>query len=138
MLARKLADNSAAVHNHSAIAHRQQLGQFRRDHQNCQSLLRQLADRAHLHGLKAIGCTLTPYEGAAYYSEAGEPVREAVNQWIRTSGVFDAVFDFDKAVRDPSQEKQIRSDFNIRDHLHPNDAGYKAMADSVDLKIFSN
>ncbi len=99
--------------------------------------LRQLADRAHVHGLKVIGCTLTPYEGAAYYSEAGEPVREAVNQWIRTGGAFDAVVDFESVVRDASNPKQIRPDFNIRDHLHPNDAGYKAMADAIDLKLFA-
>jgi len=98
--------------------------------------LRQLADRAHTHGIKVIGCTLTPYEGAAYYSEAGEPVREAVNQWVRTGGAFDAVLDFEAVVRDASNPKLIRPDFNIRDHLHPNDAGYKAMADSIDLKIF--
>lgn len=98
--------------------------------------LRQLADRAHVHGIKIIGCTLTPYEGAAYYSEAGEPVREAVNQWIRTGGAFDAVIDFEKVVQDTANPKQIRPNFNIRDHLHPNDAGYKAMADAIDLSIF--
>jgi lysophospholipase L1-like esterase len=99
--------------------------------------LHQLADRAHLHGIQAIGCTLTPYEGAAYYSEAGEPIREAVNRWIRTSGVFDHVIDFEAVVRDATNPKQIRTDFNIRDHLHPNDAGYKAMADAIDLSIFA-
>ncbi len=99
--------------------------------------LRQLADRAHTHGIRVIGCTLTPYEGAAYYSEQGESVREAVNQWIRSGGAFDAVLDFENVVKDPANEKQIRSDFNIRDHLHPNDAGYKAMAEAVDLTIFA-
>jgi lysophospholipase L1-like esterase len=98
--------------------------------------LRQLADRAHVHGIKVIGCTLTPYEGAAYYSEAGEPVREAVNQWIRTGGAFDTVVDFEAVVRDTANPKQIRPNFNIRDHLHPNDAGYKAMADAIDLSMF--
>jgi lysophospholipase L1-like esterase len=99
--------------------------------------LRQLADRAHLHGIQVIGCTLTPYEGAAYYSDAGEPVRQAVNRWIRTGGAFDHVIDFEAVVRDSSNPKQIRPAFNIRDHLHPNDAGYKAMADSIDLSIFA-
>ncbi|HLK46833.1 MAG TPA: SGNH/GDSL hydrolase family protein [Bryobacteraceae bacterium] len=99
--------------------------------------LRQLVDRAHTRGLKVIGCTLTPYEGAAYYSEAGEPERLAVNQWIRTSGVYDAVVDFEAVVKDKANPKQIRPDFNIRDHLHPNDAGYKAMADSIDLGLFA-
>jgi lysophospholipase L1-like esterase len=98
--------------------------------------LNQIVQRAHADGIKVIGCTLTPYEGAAYYSEAGEVVREAVNQWIRTSHVFDAVEDFDAVVRDPANPRKIRADFNIRDHLHPNDAGYKAMADTIDLSLF--
>lgn len=98
--------------------------------------LRQLIDRAHERGIKVIGCTLTPFEGAAYYSEKGEQVREAVNQWIRSGGAFDAVVDFDAVVRDPQHPKQILQSFNISDHLHPNDAGYRAMADAIDLSIF--
>ena len=98
--------------------------------------LRQLIDRAHAHGIKVMGCTLTPYEGAAYYSDAGEVMREAVNQWIRTGGAFDTVVDFDAVVRDPANPKQIRTNFNIRDHLHPNDAGYQAMAEAIDLSWF--
>jgi lysophospholipase L1-like esterase len=99
--------------------------------------LHQVVERAHTHGIKVIGCTLTPYEGAAYYSEAGEVARQAVNRWIRTSGGFDAVVDFDGVVQDRSNPKQIRPDFNIRDHLHPNDAGYKAMAEAIDLSLFA-
>jgi lysophospholipase L1-like esterase len=99
--------------------------------------LRQIVERAHTRGIKVIGCTLTPYEGAAYYSDAGEVMRQAVNRWIRTAGVFDAVVDFDSVVRDPDNPKRIRPDFNERDHLHPNDAGYKAMADAIDLAIFA-
>ncbi|HXP86464.1 MAG TPA: SGNH/GDSL hydrolase family protein [Bryobacteraceae bacterium] len=99
--------------------------------------LKQLADRAHMRGIKVIGCTLTPYEGAAYYSESGEVIRMAVNEWIRTSGVFDAVFDFDKVEQDADHPKQFRAGFNTTDHLHPNDVGYKAMADSVDLSLFA-
>jgi lysophospholipase L1-like esterase len=99
--------------------------------------MKQLVDRAHMHGIKAIGCTLTPYAGAAYYSEKGEEIRTAYNKWIRTGGAFDAVADFDKATQDPANPKQIRPDYNIMDHLHPNDAGYKAMADAVDLSIFT-
>jgi lysophospholipase L1-like esterase len=99
--------------------------------------LKQLADRAHMRGIKVIGCTLTPYEGAAYYSEPGESIRLAVNQWIRTSGAFDAVFDFDKVEQDPDRPKQFKAGFNTTDHLHPNDTGYKAMADSVDLALFA-
>jgi lysophospholipase L1-like esterase len=90
-----------------------------------------------MHGIKAFGATLTPYEGAAYYSEKGEGLRQAVNQWIRTSGAYDAVIDFEAAVKDPNNSKQIRPAFNIRDHLHPNDDGYKAMADAIDLSLFT-
>jgi len=100
--------------------------------------LRQIVERAHVHGIKVLGGTLTPYEGAAYYTEKGEAIRQAVNQWIRTSGAFDALVDFDAVVRDPKNAKQIRAEFNISDHLHPNDAGYKAMADAIDLAIFSS
>jgi lysophospholipase L1-like esterase len=99
--------------------------------------MKQLVDRAHMRGIKAIGCTLTPYAGAAYYSDKGEEIRTAYNHWIRTGGAFDAVVDFDKATQDPANPKQIRPDYNIMDHLHPNDAGYKAMADAVDLSIFT-
>jgi len=98
--------------------------------------LRQMIERAHTHGIKVIGCTLTPYVGARYASDAGETVREAVNNFIR-SGAFDAVFDFDKVTQDPANPKQILPAYNISDHLHPNDAGYKAMADSIDLSIFA-
>ena len=98
---------------------------------------KQLIERAHLHGIKVAGATLTPYQGAAYYSDAGEVLREAVNQWIRTSGAYDAVIDFDMITRDQANPKTIRADYNIRDHLHPNDAGYQAMADAVDLSIFT-
>ncbi len=98
--------------------------------------MKQLIERAHMHGIKAIGCTLTPYAGARYYSDNGEEIRAAYNQWVRTGGAFDAVVDFDKATQDPANPKQIRADYNISDHLHPNDAGYKAMADAVNLSIF--
>ena len=97
---------------------------------------KQLIARAHMHGIKAIGATLTPYVGAAYATDQGEEIRETVNQWIRTSGAYDAVIDFDKAVQDPANPKQILATYNIRDHLHPNDAGYKAMAAAVDLALF--
>ena len=99
---------------------------------------KQIIERAHAHGIKVIGATLTPYVGAAYATEQGETMREAVNQWIRTSQAFDAVIDFDKAVQDPANPKQIRPAYNIRDHLHPNDDGYKAMAAAVDLSLFKS
>lgn len=97
---------------------------------------KQLAARAHEHGIKVIGATLTPYEGAAYASPAGEAIRSAVNAWIRTTGALDGVFDFDAVVRDPNAPTKFRKEFNDRDNLHPNDAGYKAMAESIDLGIF--
>ena len=70
--------------------------------------LRQVADRAHQHGIKVIGCTILPYEGATYFREAGETIRQAVNEWIRTSGVYDAVVDFDAATRDPANPRRLR------------------------------
>ncbi len=100
--------------------------------------LRQMIERAHTHGIKVIGCTLTPYAGAGYYSEKGDAIRETVNRWIRTSGAFDAIVDFDSVTRDPNNQKQFRAEFDSGDHLHPNDAGYKAMAESLNLSIFDS
>jgi lysophospholipase L1-like esterase len=98
---------------------------------------KQMIERARAHGIKVIGCTLTPYVGAGYASDAGEAVRSAVNTWIRTGGAFDAVVDFDAATRDPANPKQFLRAYNNSDNLHPNDAGYKAMADAVNLSIFT-
>lgn len=98
--------------------------------------LQQLVARAHEHGIKVFGATLTPYQGAGYYSAKGEAVREALNQWIRTSGVFDAVVDFDKTTRDPANPNKYLPKFDHGDHLHPSDAGYEAMGDSIDLSLF--
>ena len=98
--------------------------------------LRQVVERAHQRGIKVVGCTILPYEGAGYFREAGETIRQAVNEWIRTSGVYDAVVDFDKATRDPASPRRLRPEFDPGDHLHPNDAGYRAMAEAVDLRIF--
>ena len=95
--------------------------------------MKQIIARAHQHGIKVFGATMTPYEGADYFTPQGEKVREAVNQWIRTSGAFDGVFDFDAAVRDPAHPEQFREDYQHGDHLHPNAAGYKAMAATIDL-----
>lgn len=99
------------------------------------AVMKQMIERAHAHGIKVIGCTLTPYEGAGYYSEKGEEIRQSVNRWIRTSGAFDLVLDFDKATQDSANPRTFKATFNNGDHLHPNDTGYKAMADSIDLKI---
>ena len=97
--------------------------------------LQQIIERAHQHGIRVFGATLTPYEGADYYSNDGEATREAVNRWIRTSGAFDAVIDFDAAVRDPNHPTQFREGYQSGDHLHPSATGYKAMAGAVDLSV---
>jgi len=97
---------------------------------------KQLIARARTRGLTVIGATLTPFWGAAYYTDVGETKRQAVNEWIRTSGAYDAVVDFDKATRDPRDPRKLRADFDSCDHLHPNDAGYQAMAAAVDLALF--
>ena len=97
---------------------------------------RQMIDRAHERGLKVYGATLTPFDGAAYFTQDGEAKRSALNQWIRTSGSYDAVIDFDRVVRDPAAPTKIQSGFDSGDHLHPNDAGYKAMGESIDLALF--
>ncbi len=99
--------------------------------------LKQIADAAHEHGMKAFGATLTPYGGAGYSSEKGEQVREAVNNWIRTSGTFDGVVDFDKITQDPANPTHFNPAYDSGDHLHPNDAGYKAMGEGIDLKLFA-
>ena len=96
---------------------------------------RQLIARVHARGLKIYGATLTPFEGAFYFSPEGEVKRQAVNEWIRTSGAYDAVIDFDAATRDPTQPSRFQPGFS-EDNLHPNDAGYKAMADAIDLTLF--
>jgi lysophospholipase L1-like esterase len=100
------------------------------------AIYKQMIARAHMRGIKVIGATLTPFEGAAYYSEAGEGIRTAVNQWIRTTGLLDGAVDFDLVTRDPEHPKKFRPGYNIRDNLHPNDAGYKAMAEAIDLSLF--
>jgi lysophospholipase L1-like esterase len=91
---------------------------------------------AHAAGLKIFGATLTPFQGSGYYSPAGEAEREAVNHWIRTSGAFDGVIDFDRAVRDPAHPLRLLPAYDSGDHLHPNDAGYQAMADAINLALF--
>jgi lysophospholipase L1-like esterase len=100
---------------------------------------RQLISRAHAHGVKLIGATITPFEGVDfpdYYSESKEALRQAVNQWIRTSGSFDAVIDFDALLRDPNHPSRLLPRFASEDRLHPNDLGYQAMADAIDLVLF--
>ena len=98
---------------------------------------KQIIARAHEHGVRVIGATLTPYEGASYASPAGEAVREELNTWIKTGGAFDGVIDFAPAVADRNSPRAFDKQYNDRDHLHPNDAGYKAMADAVDLSVIA-
>jgi lysophospholipase L1-like esterase len=98
--------------------------------------LAQLVARAHEHGIKVFGATLTAYKGAGYFTENGEQIREAVNRWILTSGVFDGAIDFDKATGDPANPLMFAPQFDSGDHLHPKDAGYAAMADAIDLSLF--
>jgi lysophospholipase L1-like esterase len=99
--------------------------------------LDQFVVRSHVRGLRVIGATLLPFEGATYYSADSEQKRSAVNTWIRTSGAYDGVIDFDAAIRDPQHPTQFLAAFDSGDHLHPNDAGYKAMGDSIDLGLFA-
>jgi len=98
---------------------------------------RQLIERAHARGISVIGATITPFEGAHYYVPAGEQVRQTVNAWIRAGGAFDGVIDFDAAMRDPAHPTQVKPDLQRGDHLHPNDTGYAAMADAIELRLFS-
>src|SRR5262245_29379125 len=97
---------------------------------------KQLIARAHARGLKVYGATLTPFEGAAYFTAEGETKRQALNQWIRTSGAYDGVIDFDQVTRDPAAPTKFLPAYDSGDHLHPGDAGYKAMGEAVDLKLF--
>lgn len=97
---------------------------------------RQIIARAHAANIKVVMGTLTPFQGSTSYSEARESQRQAVNRWIRTSGEPDAVIDFDQAVRDPAAPLRLRPDYDSGDHIHPGEAGYRAMGDSIDLALF--
>ena len=97
---------------------------------------RQLIARAHAKGIKVIGATIAPYEGASYWSPEGETQRQAVNRWIRSGGEFDGVIDFDAVLRDPAHPGQIREGLHAGDHLHGSDAGYDAMAKAIDVGLF--
>ena len=94
---------------------------------------RTLIDRAHAAGKCVVGATIAPYKGWQEWDPAGEAVRRQVNAFIRDSGEFDAVTDFDRVLRDPSDPERMRPALDSGDHLHPNDKGMRAMADAVDL-----
>ena len=97
---------------------------------------RQIADRAHRRGLRVYGATILPFGGSFYDHPAREAARQRVNAWIRTAGAFDAVIDFDAALRDPAAPSRLVSSADGGDHLHPNEAGYSQMASAVDLSLF--
>ncbi len=90
---------------------------------------------AHENGLRIIGATLTPIGGSKYDSPEAEAKRQAVNTWIRTSGSYDGIVDFDQVTRDPAQPSRYLPAFDSGDHLHPNDLGYQAMADAINLNL---
>ena len=100
----------------------------------------QIILRAHAHGIRVIGATITPYVGSDYYHPGplSEADRQAVNQWIRAAGHFDDVIDFDTAVRNPHQPDHLLPEFDCGDHLHPSSAGYKAIGESIPLKLFGH
>ena len=101
--------------------------------------MKQMIVRAHDRGLKIFGATLTPFEGTTnpgYFTPEKEVKRKAINEWIRNGKEFDGVIDFDKAVRDPAHPDRMLPANDSGDHLHPADAGYKAMGESIDLALF--
>jgi lysophospholipase L1-like esterase len=99
---------------------------------------RQIIARAHMNNIKVMGATLTPEEGVWLAGPTGEATRQKVNEWIRSSGEFDAVVDFDAVVRDKEHPSRLREEFNPGDHIHPNDSGNGAMADAFQLSTFEN
>lgn len=96
----------------------------------------QIIARTHARGLKIFGATILPYHGLPAWTASGEAKRVAVNQWIRTSGAFDGVIDFDAALRDPANPTHLASPYDSGDHLHPGTAGHEAMGNAVDLRLF--
>lgn len=97
----------------------------------------QIILRAHSHDVRVYGATITPFGGSFYSTPQAEHARQTVNRWICTSGRFDAVIDFDAVTRDSNNPSQLSAHADSGDHLHPADAGYKIMADSINLKLFT-
>ena len=99
----------------------------------------QIIERAHAHGLRVFGATITPYVGSDYYHPGplSEADRTAINAWIRVPGHYDAVIDFDQVVRDPAHPDRLLPAYDSGDHLHPSPAGYRAMGDAVPLGLFT-
>lgn len=99
--------------------------------------LQDIAASAHAAGLRIVGATLPPFAGTqGAYSDQGEQARETVNDWIRHRAPYDAVVDFDAALRDPAQPRRMQPSLDSGDHIHPNDAGYRAMASAIPLALF--
>ncbi|MEV4946625.1 SGNH/GDSL hydrolase family protein [Streptomyces sp. NPDC053755] len=96
---------------------------------------RELIRQARARGLRAIGATLTPIKGSRYDSPENEAQRDAFNQWVRASGAYDAVVDFDRALSDPADPDRLLPVYDSGDHLHPSAAGYRAMAEAIDLDV---
>jgi lysophospholipase L1-like esterase len=97
---------------------------------------REIVARSRARGLRVYGATILPFGGSFYFDPAREAARQRVNAWIRTSGAFDAVIDFDAVMRDSADPARLRADVDGGDHLHPNEAGYQRMADAIDLSLF--
>lgn len=97
--------------------------------------LQQIIVRAHGKGIKVLGGTLTPFEGANSHDVEGEAIRQAVNKWIRTTDAYDGIFDFDAVVRDPAHPSRLLEAYDSGDHIHPNPAGYRAMADCIPTSV---
>jgi lysophospholipase L1-like esterase len=103
-----------------------------------EAALQQMTERAHAHGIRVYGGTITPYRGSGYYhpSDRSEADRQSLNRWIRTSHVFDGIIDFDALLRDPAHPDRMAAEYDSGDHLHPGPAGYKRMGEGIPLSLF--
>jgi len=119
-------------HPVDAVTHQQMVRQITQAY-------RQLAERAHAHGIRLIVGTITPFQGSEYYHPGPETEadRQAINRFIRTAGIFDGVIDFDQAIRDPAKPDRLLPAYDSGDHLHPSMAGYRAMAAAIPLSLFT-
>lgn len=121
-------DGDAPPSEHDALVHRVLVA------------YQQIITKSHTHGIRVIGATILPFVGSQFYrpGPAGEADRQAINQWIRAPGHFDAVIDFDEVMRDPDHPDRLLPAFDSGDHLHPSPAGYAAMADAIPLSLFAS